>query len=45
MSFVHPYAPTGAEPPFAIAQGVTLAAFVILGVMAARRFQPARLAI
>jgi hypothetical protein len=44
VSFVHPYAPTGAEPPFLISQGVTLVAFVILGVMAARRFHPARLA-
>ena len=44
VSFVHPYAPTGAEPPFLISQGVTLVAFVILGVMAARRFHPGRLA-
>lgn len=44
VSFVHPYAPTGSEPPFLISQGLTLAAFVILGVLAARRFHPMRLA-
>ena len=44
VSFVHAYAPTGSEPPFAITQGVTLAVFVFLGVMAARRFHPASLA-
>jgi hypothetical protein len=43
VSFLNPYAPTGSEPPFLISQGVTLAAFVILGVMAARRFHPMRL--
>jgi len=33
-------APTQSEPPFQIAQGVTLAAFLILGTMAVRRFRP-----
>jgi hypothetical protein len=31
-------APTGAEPPVAITQLIVLAAFVVLGVVAARRF-------
>ncbi len=34
-------APTGSEPPFAIAQGLTLALFIALGVFAFRRFRPA----
>jgi hypothetical protein len=44
VGFLNVLAPTGSEPPFAIAQGVTLVAFVILGWIAARRFQPARVA-
>lgn len=34
-------APTQSEPPFAIAQGVALIAFLVLGTLAARRFRPA----
>src|SRR5262245_8511273 len=34
-------APTQSEPPFQITQGVIPAAFIILGIMAARRFRPA----
>ena len=33
-------APTQTEPPFAIAQAVNLVAFLILGYMATKRFQP-----
>jgi hypothetical protein len=33
-------APTQTEPPFAIAQGVTLLLFIVLGVLAARRSRP-----
>jgi hypothetical protein len=33
-------APTGSEPPFAIAQGVVLVAFVYVGVRAAMRYRP-----
>ena len=33
-------APTQAEPPFAIAQGVALVGFIILGILAAKRFHP-----
>ena len=38
---LHDLAPTQSEPPFQITQGVILAAFIILGIMAARRFRPA----
>jgi hypothetical protein len=34
-------APTQSEPPFAIAQGVVLIAFVALGALAVRSFRPA----
>lgn len=34
-------APTGAEPPFAIAQGVVLVLFIVLGRMSLKRFHPA----
>ncbi len=34
-------APTGTEPPFGIAQGLTLLVFIGLGVLAWRRFRPA----
>jgi hypothetical protein len=33
-------APTQGEPPFAIAQGAVLVFFVILGIVALRRFRP-----
>lgn len=33
-------APNQSEPPFQIAQGLLLLAFIVLGVMAARRFHP-----
>jgi hypothetical protein len=36
-----PSAPTGFDPPFATAQGAVLAAFVLAGVVAARKFHPA----
>jgi hypothetical protein len=34
-------APTQAEPPFAIAQGLVLILFVVLGIVAAMKFRPA----
>jgi hypothetical protein len=37
---LNPLAPTGSEPPFAVAQGVVLVAFVALGILASRRFRP-----
>jgi hypothetical protein len=40
VRFFHSLAPTQAEPPFAIVQGVVLLAFVALIVIAIRRFRP-----
>ncbi|MEO7689465.1 MAG: hypothetical protein ABIS51_09270 [Sphingomonas sp.] len=37
IPFLHPFAPTGSEPPFAIAQGLVLIAFIVAGIVAARR--------
>jgi len=37
---LHALAPTQAEPPFAIAQGAVLLVFIVLGVVAIRRFHP-----
>lgn len=37
---LHQLAPNGSEPPFAIAQLVLLAAFVLLGYRSLRRFHP-----
>jgi len=37
---LHALAPTQAEPPFAIAQGIVLLVFVVLGYLAVRRFHP-----
>lgn len=39
---LHALAPTQAEPPFAIAQGVVLVVFVVLTIFVVRRFHPAR---
>jgi len=35
---LHPLAPTGSEPPFLAAELVVLAAFIVLGTLATRRF-------
>ena len=40
LSFLKALAPTQAEPPFVIAQGVVLVLFVVLGILAARSFRP-----
>ncbi len=37
---LHILAPKGSEPPFAIAQGVVLAVFILAGIMAVKRFHP-----
>ena len=39
VPFLHDLAPTGSEPPFAIAQGIVLLIFIALGVLAAMRFR------
>jgi len=41
VAFFHALAPTQTEPPFAVAQGIVLIAFVALGVAAAKNFRPA----
>jgi hypothetical protein len=41
LAFFTPLAPTQSEPPFLIAQVVVLAAFVIFGLVAVKRFHPA----
>ncbi len=41
LSFLQPLAPTQSEPPFQIAQGVVLVLFIVLGIIAAKRFHPA----
>jgi hypothetical protein len=40
VAFFHALAPTQTEPPFAIAQGIVLIAFIALGVAAAKKFRP-----
>jgi hypothetical protein len=37
---LHALAPKGNEPPFAIAQGILLVLFIVLGVMATKKFHP-----
>jgi len=39
VGFLHALAPTGKEPPFLIAQLLTLALFVVIGVIAFRRYR------
>jgi hypothetical protein len=39
IASLHALAPNGSEPPFAIAQGVVLLAFVVIGLVATRRFR------
>jgi hypothetical protein len=40
ISTLHVLAPTESEPPFAIAQGVVLIAFIVLGIATTKRFRP-----
>ncbi|BBO36429.1 hypothetical protein [Lacipirellula parvula] len=37
---LHALAPTQSEPPFAVAQGVNLLAFIALGYLATKKFHP-----
>ena len=39
IGFLHAFAPTGKEPPFVIAQLATLALFVVIGVIAFKRYR------
>jgi hypothetical protein len=43
IPFFHTLAPTQAEPPFAIAQGIVLLLFIVFGIIAAMKFRPAPL--
>jgi len=40
FAYLNKFAPTGAEPPFAVTQGIVLILFIILGVAAVRRYRP-----
>jgi hypothetical protein len=40
VPFFHALAPTQTEPPFALAQGIVLIAFLALGIAAAKKFRP-----
>ena len=40
LAFLHPLAPNGNEPPFVVAQVALMAIFVVIGVVAVRRFRP-----
>ena len=40
LPFLHALAPKGSEPPFFIAQALVIAIFLILGILAAKRFHP-----
>jgi ABC-type polysaccharide/polyol phosphate export permease len=40
LSFLEPLAPTQSEPPFLVAQLVVMAIFIVLGILAVRRFHP-----
>jgi len=40
VAFFNALAPTQKEPPFAIAQGIVLLAFIALGIAAAKKFHP-----
>jgi hypothetical protein len=41
VPFLQPLAPTQSEPPFLVTQIVVMAAFIVLGIVAARKFHPA----
>jgi hypothetical protein len=40
IPFLNALAPTQGEPPFAVAQGIVLIIYVVLGIAAARKFHP-----
>lgn len=40
ISFLHVLAPTGKEPAFGVTQGAALLFFLVLGIVAARKFHP-----
>ena len=40
VSFLEPLAPTQSEPPFLVAQIAVMAIFIVLGILAVRKFHP-----
>jgi uncharacterized membrane protein SirB2 len=42
VSFLEPLAPTQSEPPFLVAQIVVLVIFIVLGIIAVRKFHPGK---
>jgi hypothetical protein len=40
ISFLQPLAPTQSEPAFQIAQGAALVVFIVIGILAVRKFHP-----
>ncbi len=40
FSYLNKFAPTGSEPPFAVTQGVFLILFILVGILAVRRYRP-----
>ncbi|MFI5000178.1 MAG: hypothetical protein ACHQK9_09895 [Reyranellales bacterium] len=42
IGFLHKFAPTGSEPPFAVAQALVLLLFLALGFYAVKGFHPGR---
>ena len=40
VPFLNAMAPTQSEPPFAVAQGMVLVLFIVLGILAVRSFHP-----
>jgi len=40
IPLLHQFAPLGTEPPFAIAQGIVLVAFIGIGIRAVKKFHP-----
>ena len=41
VTYLHKFAPTGSEPPFAVVQALVLIVFVVIGFLALRRYHPA----
>ena len=41
FAYLNKFAPTGSEPPFAVAQLLVLILFIITGIAVARRYRPA----
>jgi hypothetical protein len=40
VPFLHALAPKGAEPLFVVAQGIVVLIFIVLGVLAVKKFHP-----